>query len=163
MKHQTVLPNRIPSSKTASQEGKKDTHNLLTRLLVVILVVTFAFAAFFTARSLPWQSILSRLNGDSRSFPVAYDAAAARDAAIVLPGQVARLAVKSPYYDATAARNSAIILPGQAERTAFKRSYYDATAARNSAIVLPDQVTRLAGTGSYYDATAAMQNAIVYP
>lgn len=163
MKHQSVLPNRIPSSKTASQEGKKDTQNLLTRLFVVILVVTFAFAAFFTARSLPWQSILSRLNGDSRSFPVAYDAAAARDAAIVLPSHIARLAVKSPYYDATAARNSAIVLPSQADRSAVKRSYYDATAAKNSAIVLPGQVTRSVATGSYYDASAVMQNAIVYP
>lgn len=137
MKHQTYLPHRIPSSKSNSQEGKKNTQNLSKQIFAVILVVTFAFAAFFTARSLPWQSILSRLNGDSRSFPVAYDAAAARDAAIVLPGQVARLVVKSPYYDATTARNSAIVLPGQ--------------------------VARPAATGSYYDATAAMQNAIVYP
>ncbi len=161
MKHQTSYPNRIPSSKPF-QEGKKDTRNLLSQILVVILVVTFTFAVFLTVSSLR-EAIWHRLAGNPRGFPVVYDATAARNAAIVLPSQDARLAVKSSYYDATTARNAAIVLPGQADRSSVKRSYYDATAARNSAIVLPGQVTRPAGTGSYYDATAAMQNAIVYP
>jgi hypothetical protein len=156
MKHQTYLPKSIPSSKAATQEGKKDTHSLLTRSLVVILVVTFAFALYLTANRLPLKATLNRLVGSSRSYPVVYDAKLAMDKAIVLPNQVANLAPRDLRYDATEAMNSAIVLPGQVAVTASRSLRYDATEVMNSTIVLPGQVAVTVSRGLRYDATGVM-------
>jgi hypothetical protein len=159
MKHQTYLPNSIPSSKPASQEGKKDKRSLLTRVLVIILVVTFALALYLTASSLPVKAYLSRLTRASQNYPAIYDARLVMDQAVVLPGQVARTTSRIAIYDATGVMLEAIT----PKAAAYNRTFpyvYDATGAMLEAIT-PKEVK--VARGPVYDATGVMLEAIVYP
>jgi hypothetical protein len=158
MKHQTVLPNRIPSSKLHSQEGTKNLRNLFSQFLVVILVVTLAFATYLTVRNLPLGTILNR--PAVRLYSPVYDATGAMNAAIVLPGQVAKPVSWAEPYDATAAMLAAITPKKVA--SAYSRPY-DATAAMNAAILLPNEVDRPVLWVRPYDATGTMLDAIVWP
>ncbi len=177
MKQQTVLPTRIPSSKLRSQEGKKNSHSLFSQYLLVILVVALAFAAYFTAKSLPWEAILNLAAANARPHPAVYDATGVMNQAIVYPNQVKQSASRPLPYDATGAMLAAIT----PQKPLAIRHVYDATGAMLAAIapqkplairhvydatgVMLAAITpqKPAAIRPVYDATGAMLDAIVWP